>query len=122
MATQNDFSRTFPVNAAMSANRLVAVSSNGSIGLNPIDVPGIGVLQTDVTAGAYENAVVRLFGTGTVRVAVTGAPGTCGNTLYAVTNGLVAVTNATVNGQKVGIALESFTTNGVVIEMLPQVV
>ena len=66
MATYNDFSRSFTVNAAMSAGRRVALSNNGSIGLAAAEQFGVGVLERDCTADAFENPKVRLPGTGSV--------------------------------------------------------
>jgi hypothetical protein len=121
MATQNNQTRSFPVNAAMSAYRVVAVSSNGSIGLAAVDVRGVGILQEDTTANSYERPCVRLYGTGTFRVAVTGTPLTAGNAMVVVTNGQVSVTNGLVGntGVVIGILLESAAlgTNGSIREV-----
>ena len=125
MAVQHDFSRSFQVNAAMSAGRVVAISNNGKIGLAAINTRGVGVLQEDTTAEAYENPKVRLYGTGTVRVAVTGTPLTAGDTLYTVTNGLVAGTNGSIGTAQIfGTLLETTgaSANGTLAEALPQVV
>lgn len=121
MATQNNQTRSFPVNAAMSAYRVVTVSSNGSIDLAAVDKRGIGILQEDCTANTYERPEVRLYGTGTFRVAVTGTPLTAGNTMVVVTNGFVSVTNGLVGntGVVIGILLESAdaNTNGSIREV-----
>jgi len=115
MATQNDFSRSFTVNAAMSAFARVAISSNGSIGLAGAGVVGVGVLQEDTTANSYENPKVRLYGAGTCRIAVTAVPVTIGDVMFCVTNGLVANTGGTVS---FGYALGSAATNGQIIEVV----
>ena len=121
MATQNNETRSFAVNAAMSAYRVVAVSSNGSIDLAAVDRRGVGILQEDTTANSYERPNVRLYGTGTFRVAVTGTPLTAGNTMVVVTNGFVSVTNGLVGntGVIIGILLESAaaSTNGSIREV-----
>lgn len=121
MATQNNQSRSFAVNAAMSAFRVVAVSSNGSIGLAAVDVRGVGILQEDTTANSYERPEVRLYGAGTFRVAVTGTPLTAGNTMVVVTNGFVSVTNGLAgnSGVVIGTLLESagVGTNGSIREV-----
>ena len=123
MATANDISRSFLVNAAMSAGSLVAVSSNAKLDLNAINKFGIGVLIDDVTAGTYENPKVRLWGAGTVRVSVTGTPLTSGDLLYAVTGGQVAGTNGfignTNGGRIVGSLVETTgaSQNGNLFEM-----
>lgn len=120
MSTQNDFTRSFQVNTPMSAWRRVQMSSNGFLDLGALGVIGVGILQEDTNANTYENPKVRLYGTGTAQMAVSGAPVAAGNSLYAITGGYVAPTSGGVGGQIVGIALESTLNNGDVIEVLPQ--
>lgn len=121
MSTQNDSPRSFPVNAAMSAYRVVNVSANGSLDLAAVDQRGIGILQQDCTAESYERPAVRLWGSGTFKVAVTNTPVTAGNTVVVVTSGYVAVTNGLVgnSGVIVGRSLETLASgnNGAVIEV-----
>lgn len=121
MATQNDQTRSFAVNAAMSAYRVVAVSSNGSIDYAAVDRRGVGILQEDTTANSYERPAVRLYGAGTFRVAVTGTPLTAGNAMVVVTSGYVSVTNGLVGntGVVIGTLLESAGpgTNGSIREV-----
>lgn len=119
MATQNDFTRSFQVNAAMSAGLRVSVSSNGKIGLAGASEPGVGVLQEDCTANAYENPKVRFYGTGSVVVVGTGAPATAGNLMFAVVTGQVAPTQAATPQWVVGRLLESYTVNGSKVEIVP---
>lgn len=126
MSGQNNFSDTFQVNAAMSRGRVVALSTNAKIGLAACDATNaVGVLQEDVTDNAYENAPVRLLGTGTVMVAVTGTPLTAGDIMVIVTNGFVSVTNGRAGdtGMKIGILKESaaVSTNGQLREVIPQI-
>lgn len=118
MSTQNDFSRSFKVNAAMSAGLRVAVSSNGRIGLAGRDA-GIGVLQEDTTSAEYENPKVRFWGTGSVGIIGTGAPATAGDLMFAVVTGQVAPTQATTPYAIVGRLLESYTVNGSKVEIVP---
>lgn len=125
MANQFNFSRSFQVNAALSSGRVVAVSSNGKIGLAAINTRGVGVVQEDCTSAAFENPAVRLYGTGTVRVSVTGTPLTAGDILYTVTNGQVAGTNGNIGTAQIwGVLLETTgpSNNGNLFEALPQVV
>jgi hypothetical protein len=119
MSTQNDFSRSFKVNAAMSAGLRVAVSSNGYIGLAGRTDPGVGVLQEDCTSAAYENPKVRFWGTGSVGVIGTGAPATAGDLMFAVVTGQVAPTQASTPQWVVGRLLESYTVNGSRVEIAP---
>lgn len=120
MASQYNDSRSFSVNAAMSAFRRVAVSNNGYIGYAAIAVKGVGILQRDCTADSFENPEVRLYSAGTQKIAITAAPITVGDAIYAVTNGMGAVTNGANGGTTIGIALESAASNGDIIEFLPQ--
>ena len=115
MATQNDFSRSYSVNAAMSAFVRVAVSSNGRIGPAGLGVVGVGMLQEDTTAGTYENPKVRFYGTGSARAAVTGCPITASAVLFCLANGLAGPAGGTVS---YGYALENAATNGQVIEVV----
>lgn len=115
MATQQDLTRSFETNTAMSRGRVVALSNNGKITLAACDSAiAIGVLQVDTTANAYENPKVRLFGAGTVLVSVTGCPLTAGDVMVVVTSGQVSVTNARTGdtGVEFGVLLESAATNG----------
>lgn len=122
MGTYNDFSRSFQVNAAMSAGARVALSSNGKIGLAGDRVLGLGVLERDTSANAYENPKVRFFGTGSALVAVTGGPATVGDKVYCLANGQVGPTSAAAgNGIQFGLLLESYAAadNGSIAEVLP---
>jgi len=116
MATQTNDGGSFRVNAAMSAGSRVALSTNGYIGLASASVAGVGVLQADVTADSFVVAPVRFYGAGSARMLVTGCPLTAGDILYAAANGRVAPTGSIA----IGIARESATTNGVIVEVLPQ--
>lgn len=118
MATTNDFTRSFGVNAAMSAWRRVAVSSNGKVGYASNAEVGVGVLQQDVAGNSYETPQVRFNTTGTQMVAVTAVPVTIGDTVYAGANGQVSSTGSVV----VGKTLTSAATNGDIIEIVPATV
>ncbi len=101
----------------MSRGRVVAVSNNGYIDLAAVDSGiAVGVIQEDITSGTYENANVRLFGTGTAMIAVTGTPLTAGDVMVICTSGYVSVTNGLVgaSGVRIGVLLESAgpSTNG----------
>ena len=115
MATTNDFSRSFSVNAALSAFRRVSVSNNGAIGYADNGVNGVGVLQQDVTNDSFYTPQVRFYGTGSYMCAVTGAPVTCGDTVYAAVTGYVSSTGTVVAGR----TLTTSTVNGTWIEVVP---
>lgn len=105
----------------MSAYRVVDVGTAGTINYAAVDKRGIGVLQEDTTAETYERPAVRLYGTGTFRVAVTGTPLTAGDAMVVVTSGYVSVTNGLVGntGVVIGKLLESAGpgTNGSIREI-----
>ena len=101
MATQNNFTRSFRPNVAMSAFTRVVVSPNGYISIAPVDVLGIGTVVEDCTANTYETVTVRLWGTGTFRAILTGLSATAGDRLVCVTAGLVAGTNGLVGNSGV---------------------
>jgi hypothetical protein len=116
MATQNNESRTFPSNAAITAFRRVVLSTNGGVGVADNTVAGVGVLQRDTVADDTYGAVVRLAGAGTFKIAITAAPVTVGNILYAAANGAVAPTGTVSLGWR---AVESASANDAVIEAIP---
>lgn len=118
MATQNDYYRSFPVNAAMSANRRVAMSTNGSIGYADGSTLGIGILQNDVTSSSYEVGTVRLFGTGTAAVGIS-AITTVADTLICTASGLVCPKGSVTNGITFGRALTAASNSGELIEAVP---
>ena len=122
MATSNDFTRSFSVNAALSAFRRVAVSNNGSIGYADQNVAGVGVLQQDTTNDSFYTPQVRFYSTGTYICAVTGVPVTIGDTIYAHLTGYVANTGAGVASNStltLGRSLTTATVNGTYIEVAP---
>lgn len=82
MATQNDFTRSFGVNAAMSAFSRVVVSPNGKISLADVNRRGDGIIQEDVQGAVWENPAVRFWGTGSAQVLTTGGPVTPGDTMF----------------------------------------
>ena len=117
MSTQNDNSRTFPANAAMTQFRRVALSENGGVAHADNTVAGIGVIQRDAVEGDTYGAVVRLRGAGSHKIAITAAPVTAGNLLYAAANGYAAPTGT------VSLALEADENaggNGAIIEAIPR--
>lgn len=115
MATQNDFSRSFGVNAALSGFRRVMVSNNGSVGYADNLTLGVGVLQQDVTNNSYYTPAVRFYSTGTYMCAVTAVPVTIGDTVYAAVTGYVSSTGTVVAGH----TLTSAASAGDWIEIVP---
>lgn len=120
MATTNDFTRAFSVNAALSAFRRVAVSNNGSIGYADDGVLGIGILQQDVTNDSFFTPSVRFYSLGTYMCAVTGCPVTIGDTVYAAVTGYVSSTGrSSIFALTAGRTLTTATVNGSWIEVAP---
>lgn len=118
MATQNDFSRSFPVNSAMSHGYRVSVSSNGAIGLSTATDYGVGVLQQDAQGASFESPKVRFYYTGSSDIAVTAVtayPITPGSIVFLAAGGMVAQTGSLT----FGVALESPVENGDLIEVVP---
>jgi hypothetical protein len=114
MATQYDGDGSFLANADVSAFRAVAISDNRGVGLNPNNAAPIGFTQQDAASGAY--VAVKFFaGPGTQKCAVTAAPVTVGNTLYAAANGFVAPTGTVT----VGRSLTTAADNASIIELVP---
>lgn len=117
MATQYDNGfGTFPVAAAISANRLVKVNSSGQVAAATTannDIHGVTMRDADTS----DYVTIKFFnGPGTYRVSVTGCPVTVGDTVYSSTSGQVSRTGGTVT---VGVALESANSNGAIIQILP---
>ncbi len=123
MSTQNNFSRSFEPAVAISRGRVVSVIASGKVALAPVAATNaIGVVQEDVGTGAWENASVRLFGTGTAMISVTGVPVTAGDVMFLCTNGQVSATDGIVgaSGVRIGVLLENVATNGLLAEVAMQ--
>ena len=119
MSTQNDFTRSYKSNAAISAYTRVSVSANGSIQVAGTGNPGVGIIQNDITSNSYENAKVRMYGTGSFQILATGAPGTAGDTVYFVGLGKVDVASGGTPWVSAGSLAASYTSNGAVVEVIP---
>jgi hypothetical protein len=110
---QSDNSFTVRAAAAASAFRRVTINSSGQAAIADNTVKGVGILQRDVSADAFDSAAVRTWGAGTHRIVATAAPITPGNIVYAAAGGLVAPTGTVV----VGMAITGTTVNGTLIEV-----
>ena len=116
MATVYNGPGTHVANLAVSAFRFVILSNNGGVTYAGTSNVPDGTTQIDGASGDY--IPVRYFGAGigTMKVAVTGAPVTVGDTLYAAALGRVAPSGTIT----VGKSLTTTTTNDQVIELLPK--
>jgi hypothetical protein len=112
MATQLNGTGSFLANAALSAFRAVAISSNRGVGLNPNTAVPIGFTQQDIASGGF--VAVKFFsGPGTQKCSVTAVPVTVGDAIYAAANGQVSTTGTVL----VGRSLTTAATNGSIIEI-----
>jgi hypothetical protein len=121
MATQNDFTRSFGVNAAMSAFSRVVVSPNGKISLADINSRGVGIIQEDVSNDVWQNPAVRFWGTGSAQVLATAGPVTPGDTLFTATEAGYVRPSAITSSLTMGRCISGIpgAVSGVV-EMAPQ--
>jgi hypothetical protein len=108
MATSFPSPLAFKANTALSAFALVALSSNGSIGVAGATDTPVGVNAFDISADSFQTANVWSARGSTYPILVTGAPITAGNLVYAAAAGAVAATGTVL----VGIANETVTVNG----------
>lgn len=116
MASQNDLGfATLQATAAVSAYRVVAIQSDGTIAVAGLEAKGIGVTQEDATAGSY--CLVKLWNApGTFLVGVTGSAVTPATTYTTVTGGYIGTTVTTARV----VALEAaVASNGIVAEFSP---
>lgn len=115
MATQYFGNRTYLANLAMSAFRGVVLSNNGGVTYSGASAAIDGFVQIDAASGDY--VPVRFFGAGagTFKAALTAAPVTVGDTLYAGALGRVSTTGTIT----VGKSLTTASTNDQIIEVQP---
>jgi acetyltransferase-like isoleucine patch superfamily enzyme len=112
MSTQFNGPGSFLANAAVSAFRAVALSDNRGIGLNPNNAIPFGFTQQDKTSGDF--VTVKFFNdAGTQKCALTAAPVTIGDVLFAAANGAVAPTGTVTIGR----SLTTAATNGSIVEL-----
>jgi len=114
MSTQFNGSGSFAANSAVSAFRAVAVSTNRGVDLNAAATAPLGFTQQDAASGDY--VAVKFFaGPGTQKCAVTVAPITIGDDVFAGADGFVSSTGTIT----VGRSLTTASANGSVIEFEP---
>lgn len=116
MSTVYNGPGTHLANLAMSAFRGVVLSNNGGVTYSSATGTPDGILQVDAASGDY--VAVRYWGAGvgTLKAALTAAPVTVGDTLYAGALGRVSTTGTIT----VGKSLTTSATNDQVIEFLPK--
>lgn len=117
MASQFDGNNgSFVANAAISAFRGVTISNNRGIGASATAVRPSGVTQQDADSSDFVAVKFLDNSAGTLKVSVTGCPVTIGDAIFAGAAGQATLDGGTVT---IGIALQSASTNGSIIEFLP---
>lgn len=115
MATQYLNNGTFVANSALTAYRLVAISSNRGVGLCTTGGSVDGVTQVDAASGDYVT-VAFLHTQGTHKGTLVNGPITIGDTLYVGASGQVSSNGSVVIGK----ALTTAATDGSIIEFIPK--
>jgi hypothetical protein len=113
MATSFNHTGTFLANAAITAFRLVTISSNRGVGLAATASLPDGVATIDAASG--DQITVEFRGT-TIKATLLAGPVTVGDTLFSTANGTVAITGTITVGKSLTTASDAST----IIEMLPK--
>lgn len=114
MSTNANSPLSFKANSALSAFRLVALSSNGYVGLAAATDRPVGVNQFDISSDTFATASVESTRGSIVAIAATAVPVTAGNLVYAAADGRVAYTGTVL----VGIACEGTTVADTTISVV----
>jgi hypothetical protein len=114
MSTYFNNSGTFVANAAITAFRLVSISSNRGVGLAATASLPDGVALIDAASG--DQVSVQFLGGNTVKATLLAGPVTVGDTLFSTANGSVAITGTIT----VGKSLSTASSASSIIEMIPK--
>jgi hypothetical protein len=114
MATSYQNSGTFVANAAITAFRLVSISSNRGVGLAATASLPDGVATIDATSG--DLVTVQFLGGNTIKATLLAGPVTVGDTVFSTANGTVAITGTIT----VGKSLTTASDASAIIEILPK--
>ena len=114
MATSYQNSGSFVANSAITAFRLVSISSNRGVGLAATASLPDGVATIDAASGDYVS--VQFLGGNTVNATLLAGPVTVGDTLFSVASGQVAITGTITVGKSLSTASDA----GAIIEMIPK--
>ena len=114
MATSFQNSGTFVANSAITAFRLVSISSNRGVGLAATASLPDGVALIDAASG--DQSSVQFLGGNSVKATLLAGPVTVGDTVFSVASGQVAITGTIT----VGKSLTTASDAGAIIEMLPK--
>jgi hypothetical protein len=113
MATSFQNAGTFVANSAITAFRLVSISSNG-VGLSATASLPDGVALIDAASG--DQVTVQFLGGTTIKATLLAGPVTVGDTLFSTANGSVAITGSVT----VGKSLTTASDASAIIEMIPK--
>jgi len=114
MATSYQNSGSFVANSAITAFRLVSISSNRGVGLSATASLPDGVATIDAASG--DLVTVQFLGGNTVNVTLLAGPVTIGDTIFSVASGQVAITGTITVGKSLSTASDA----GAIIEMIPK--
>ena len=114
MATSFQNAGTFVANSAITAFRLVSISSNRGVGLSATASLPDGVALIDAASG--DQVSVQFLGGNSVKATLLAGPVTVGDTVFSVASGQVAITGTIT----VGKSLTTASDAGAIIEMLPK--
>ena len=114
MATSFNNTGTFLANSAITAFRLVSISSNRGVGLSATASLPDGVATIDAASG--DLVTVQFLGGNTVNATLLAGPVTVGDTLFSVASGQVAITGTITVGKSLSTASDA----GAIIEMIPK--
>jgi hypothetical protein len=114
MATSYQNSGAFVANAAITAFRLVSISSNRGVGLAATASFPDGVATIDAASG--DLVTVQFLGRNTVKATLLAGPVTVGDTVFSTANGTVAITGTVTVGKSLSTASDA----SAIIEILPK--
>jgi len=112
MATSFQNAGTFIANSAITAFRLVSISSNRGVGLAATASLPDGVALIDAASG--DQISVQFLGGTTIKATLLAGPVTVGDTVFSTANGTVAITGTVT----VGKSLTTATDASAIIELI----
>jgi len=112
MATSFQNAGTFIANSAITAFRLVSISSNRGVGLAATASLPDGVALIDAASG--DQITVQFLGGTTIKATLLAGPVTVGDTVFSTANGTVAITGTVT----VGKSLTTATDASAIIELI----
>lgn len=114
MATSFESPLALKANTALSAFRLVALSTNGSVGYSTAATTPVGVTGADIPADSFATAKVYSARGNIYPITITGSASTAGALVYAAADGQVAITGSVL----VGISAEASGAAGTIVPVV----